>query len=91
MKESRDSMSSLVDHAVLRTRRIPDVPEDVDFLMEHLNDPNMDLRKPSHIRYMMSNVQYKDHGQSDYDAGSRSDIDYPSRSSKFSTMTEFDE
>jgi hypothetical protein len=27
----------------LRPRHIPDVPEDVDFLMEHLNDPNYDL------------------------------------------------
>jgi len=91
MKGSRDSMSSLVDNAILRTRRIPDVPEDVDFLMEHLNDPNMDLRKPSYNRYLMTDVQYKGYGQSDYDAESRSDIDYPSRSSRFSTTTEFDE
>lgn len=27
----------------LRERHVPDVPEDVDFLMEHLNDPNFDL------------------------------------------------
>ncbi|KAK7041928.1 hypothetical protein VNI00_008910 [Paramarasmius palmivorus] len=29
-----------------RPRHVPDVPEDVDFMMEHLNDPNMDLKKP---------------------------------------------
>ncbi|KAI6005109.1 OPT oligopeptide transporter [Pisolithus orientalis] len=37
--------SSATDVAVLPTvrhRGIPDVPEDVDFLMEHLNDPNFD-------------------------------------------------
>jgi hypothetical protein len=31
----------------LRPRNVPDVPEDVDFLMEHLNDPNYDLRRAS--------------------------------------------
>jgi OPT family small oligopeptide transporter len=29
--------------AFLRPRHVPDVPEDVDFVMEHLNDPNFDL------------------------------------------------
>lgn len=31
------STTNIVPH-----RRVPDVPEDVDFLMEHLNDPNFD-------------------------------------------------
>ncbi|KAF7335307.1 OPT oligopeptide transporter [Mycena sanguinolenta] len=30
----------------VRRRNIPDVPEDVDYMMEHLNDPNLDLKKP---------------------------------------------
>ena len=30
-----------------RPRHVPDVPQDVDFLMEHLNDPNYDLRNRS--------------------------------------------
>ncbi|TFK76761.1 OPT oligopeptide transporter [Pluteus cervinus] len=30
----------------MRVRNVPDVPEDVDFLMDHLNDPNYDLKKP---------------------------------------------
>ncbi|KAK2462009.1 hypothetical protein APHAL10511_006472 [Amanita phalloides] len=29
-----------------RPRHVPDVPEDVDFMMEHLNDPNLDLKRP---------------------------------------------
>jgi hypothetical protein len=28
---------------------VPDVPEDIDFLMEHLNDPNYDLRRSSFV------------------------------------------
>jgi hypothetical protein len=28
---------------LLRPRPLPDVPQDVDFLQEHLNDPNYDL------------------------------------------------
>jgi len=31
----------------LRPRHEPDVPQDVDFLMDHLNDPNYDLRPHS--------------------------------------------
>lgn len=50
--EETKSFSSSTDVAAtvpqfLRPRHVPDVPEDVDFLMEHLNDPNYDLRAPS--------------------------------------------
>lgn len=31
-----------------RPRHVPDVPEDVDFLMDHLNDPNYDIRHGPH-------------------------------------------
>ncbi|KAL0578485.1 hypothetical protein V5O48_003534, partial [Marasmius crinis-equi] len=31
---------------MLRPRRVPDVPEDIDYVMDHLNDPNLDLKKP---------------------------------------------
>ena len=31
----------------LSPRHIPDVPEDVDSVMDHLNDPNYDLRRRS--------------------------------------------
>jgi hypothetical protein len=30
----------------VRPRHVPDVPQDVDFIMEHFNDPNYDLRNP---------------------------------------------
>ncbi|KAJ8083693.1 hypothetical protein PM082_002459 [Marasmius tenuissimus] len=30
----------------LRARRVPDVPEDIDYVMDHLNDPNLDLKRP---------------------------------------------
>ncbi|KAJ6486426.1 OPT oligopeptide transporter [Mycena vitilis] len=30
----------------VRRRNVPDVPEDVDYMMDHLNDPNLDLKKP---------------------------------------------
>lgn len=33
------------DMSNLRARNVPDVPEDIDYLMEHLNDPNLDLRQ----------------------------------------------
>ena len=39
------SHSTAINVAVLPAlchRGVPDVPEDVDFLMEHLNDPNFD-------------------------------------------------
>ena len=39
------SYSTVTNVAVLpalRHRGVPDVPEDVDFLMDHLNDPNFD-------------------------------------------------
>ncbi|KAF8649748.1 hypothetical protein AX16_005518 [Volvariella volvacea WC 439] len=32
--------------SMIRNRNVPDVPEDVDYIMEHLNDPNLDLTKP---------------------------------------------
>ena len=37
-----NSASNIVDPSSVRHRGVPDVPEDVDFLMEHLNDPNFD-------------------------------------------------
>jgi hypothetical protein len=45
-----DSTVERIDLHDLRSRHVPDVPEDVDFLLEHLNDPNFDLtqsRPPS--------------------------------------------
>src|SRR4051794_19082324 len=51
MMEDAKPYSSAADPGVgphfLRPRHVADVPEDVDFLMEHLNDPNYDLRRTS--------------------------------------------
>lgn len=38
------STTNILNSSVMRHRGVPDVPEDVDFIMEHLNDPNFDLR-----------------------------------------------
>src|SRR6266511_2360128 len=48
-KKARYSSIEQVNLATLRSRGVPDVPEDVDFVMEHLNDPNFDVsyRSPS--------------------------------------------
>jgi hypothetical protein len=37
-----NSASNIVTPSSVRHRGVPDVPEDVDFIMEHLNDPNFD-------------------------------------------------
>jgi hypothetical protein len=94
MEESNHNSSYPTEPAVLRVRHIPDVPEDVDFLMEHLNDPNLDLKKsyPPSMR-TMTDVQgkkiYAYDQQPDYDAESQFDSDRPS--SRHSTTIEFEE
>lgn len=40
-------MSSALPSLSLFRRNVPDVPEDIDDVMEHLNDPNWDYRPPS--------------------------------------------
>jgi hypothetical protein len=76
--------------STLRERRAPDVPEDVDFIMEHLNDPNFDLksRPPS-----FTSVDGKKY-HTDGDAESQPDSDKYSTSraeSRHSTAIDFDE
>lgn len=82
-----------------RRRHVPDVPEEVDddYLMEHLNDPNLDLtRQPSHHSKAES-VELgtkKGYPPSDIDAESHYDSDRYSTSraeSRNSTAIEFDE
>ncbi|PFH50769.1 hypothetical protein AMATHDRAFT_3624 [Amanita thiersii Skay4041] len=46
MRPYSTSTEPLSANSFFRTRQIPDVPEDVDFMMEHLNDPNFDLKRP---------------------------------------------
>jgi OPT family small oligopeptide transporter len=87
----------------LRPRQVPDVPEDVDFLMEHLNDPNYDLnasRRRSGDSFELDDkkadrfsVDYLGHG-SEYDRQSHLESDRYSASraeSRNSTALEFDD
>ncbi len=89
----RSSSIEQVNLATLRSRAVPDVPEDVDFVMEHLNDPNYDLRSrpPS-----FSSIDKRTHRKSyphDTDAESQlSDKYSTSRAeSRNSTAIDFDE
>jgi hypothetical protein len=66
-------------------RHMPDVPEDVDFLLDHLNDPNLDLKqvyavrsfkekeKPSKSLYDRSEVDAESRYESDRYSTSRAD------------------
>lgn len=66
----------------LRARGVPDVPEDVDFLMEHLNDPNFDyqaeLPSPTSSSTDVSELDHKKVVMSQYSSGA-SDFDTESR------------
>ncbi|KAJ7823560.1 OPT oligopeptide transporter protein-domain-containing protein [Mycena olivaceomarginata] len=76
----------------VRRRNVPDVPEDVDYVMEHLNDPNIDLKKP--MGKPVSSESYradKTYAHSDVDAESSDRHSAPSRASRDSTAIEFDE
>lgn len=80
----------------LRARAVPDVPEDVDFLMEHLNDPNYDLKKAveKHNSSNMELGEKKIHMGYDIDGESHLESDHYSTSraeSRNSTAIEFDE
>ncbi|KAJ7462034.1 OPT oligopeptide transporter [Mycena latifolia] len=75
----------------VRRRNVPDVPEDVDYVMDHLNDPNLDLKKP--MGKPISSESFKTYANSDVDTES-SDGRYstPSRAgSRNSTAIEFDD
>jgi hypothetical protein len=77
----------------LRARGVPDVPEDVDFLMEHLNDPNFDyhaeLHSPISSSTDVSELEPKKKTLSEYSGGA-SDFDTESRaesSTRYSTAS----
>lgn len=86
--------------ASLRLRHVPDVPEDIDheFMMEHLNDPNMDItKKPGSIHYGIPLEKKKlGYSLSDVETESRfssSDFRYSTdrAESRNSTAVDFDE
>lgn len=98
MEETKHSFSSSTEPVllpnILRNRQVPDVPEDVDFLMEHLNDPNFDLKRsyPPSMRSVTTDAQGKKiyaYDPSDYDAESQFESERPT--SRNSTTIEFDE
>ncbi len=91
-----EPMSAISTQSFFRPRRAPDVPEDVDLLMEHLNDPNYDLKKPIHTTHAtleswdMGQKRFYDHSEADtdsqYDRYSTSRAD-----SRSSAAIDFDE
>lgn len=84
-----------IDQNDLRRRHVPDVPEDVEFLLEHLNDPNFDLTKsrpPSFVSAATVTKTKKDiYESSDIDAESQFDSDRYSTSRAESQVTAFDD
>ena len=75
-----EPMSAMSAQSFFRPRRAPDVPEDVDFLMEHLNDPNLDLKKP--LRVPASSDSWEMDQKRFYDP---SDADTDSQYDRYST------
>jgi hypothetical protein len=88
---------------LLRPRHVPDVPQDVDFLLDHLNDPNYDLRNRSKSAIASSDTFDKKgdgfSGKPDFSTTKSMDFDTESQaeSTRFSTtsrmsdFTDFDE
>ena len=60
-----------VEPNTLHYRGRPDVPEDVDFALEHLNDPNLDLRAFSR----RSLDGHRDKKAASHYSGAASDVD----------------
>lgn len=87
--------SSAVEHAPAADihARYPDyIEEDEDFLMEHLNDPNYDLRKP--LRPRSSNQDHSsEHEKKSYHSDTESFDRYSDEraDSRNSTAVDFDE
>ena len=83
----------------LRRRHVADVPEDVDFLLEHLNDPNFDLTQSRPPSFASAETETKKRSkkefyESDVDAESQFGSDRYSTSraeSQVTTIDDFDE
>ncbi|KAJ3513061.1 hypothetical protein NLJ89_g3166 [Agrocybe chaxingu] len=97
MDEARPYTSSTehVHLSNIRARNVPDVPEDVDFMMEHLNDPNYDLRaRPPSFTSVEKKSKKGTYTHSDVDAESQFESDRYSTSraeSRNSTAIDFDD
>ena len=73
---------------------MPDVPEDVDFLLDHLNDPNLDLKHAYAIRSFKEKPSKSLYDRSEIDAESRYESDRYSTSradSRNSAAIDFEE
>ncbi|KAG6888761.1 hypothetical protein C0992_007552 [Termitomyces sp. T32_za158] len=77
-----------------RPRQVPDVPEDVEFIMDHLNDPNFDLKKSRSVFSLKSEgKEFKDYEDAE-DTESRYESERYSSSrpeSRSSSAVEFDD
>ena len=80
-----------IDLRDLRSRHVPDVPEDVDFLMEHLNDPNFDLAQSRPPSFSERSTK-KDFYDNDAESQCNSDRYSTSRAeSQVTAIDDFDE
>ncbi len=96
MEDTKSSATSPVEPIAIspfmRVRNVPDVPEDVDFLMDHLNDPNYDLKKgPPSISGSEGGEKKKRGSYSDTDSQFDSDRYTDRPESRNSTAIDFDE
>jgi hypothetical protein len=82
-----------IDLHDMRRRHVPDVPEDVDFLLEHLNDPNFDLTKSRPPSFVSAETRTKKdiYESSDIDTESQFDSDRYSTSRAESQVTAVDD
>ncbi|KAF9015044.1 OPT oligopeptide transporter protein-domain-containing protein [Cyathus striatus] len=85
--------TDVVELPSLRPRHVPDVPEDVDFVMEHLNDPNFDIKsRPPSIGLFHVEKTKKMGYEGDFESQYESDRYSTSRAeSRNSTAIDFDD
>lgn len=92
--EEPKGLSTAVDDSRpgLVVRQVPDVPEDIEWYREHLNDPNLDLRatRPSSVRSYGDSTKKKYSGYEPSEMDSEDQYDRYSTSRAESTM-DFDE
>jgi hypothetical protein len=79
------SATNIVHLPTPRHRAVPDVPEDVDFLMEHLNDPNFDYTSETHSISESSTEVYELERKKVSDTYSTRTSDFDARSGVEST------
>lgn len=89
------AMEHTSTNSFIRPRRVPDVPEDVEYLMEHLNDPNIDLKKPlpplpSSENWEMNPKKFS-YESSDADTDSQFDRYSSSRAESRTSAIDFDD